>query len=185
MEQRRFKAARKAAKRARRLASAEQQVAVLQLQAFVRIRKSNHLRALWLEVAAGLASRKRYEAEVAAQRLAAETAAAAAAERAAPQRLLDAAADLEERVSHAPERMSAVAAVLLTAAVVTDGREAIRLRGGVGTASSGQSDESHFENSLCTDMDTTHTIRSPAAAVRARRATRAQPDYASGFDFEV
>ena len=75
MEQRRFKAARKAAKRARRLASAEQQVAVLQLQAFVRIRKSNHLRALWLEVAAGLASRKRYEAEVAAQRLAAETAA--------------------------------------------------------------------------------------------------------------
>jgi hypothetical protein len=190
VEERRFKAARKAAKQARRLASAEQQAVVVQLQAFVRMRKSNALHARWLEVASGLAARARYEAEATAERLAVEAAETAAAERAGLRCLLRwsalPAAELEERVEYAPARLSAVAAVLLTAAVVTDGRTALRVRGGepVGTASSGQEDESLFENSP-SPHTTDNAIRSPAAAVRARRATRTQPDYASGIDFEL
>ena len=159
-EMRRWRAARKAAKKARVRASADMLAAVQRLQAFVRDRKSNALLARWRELSAELAAEVTRVAEVAALREAVAAREAKAAER----ELERAVVELQERVELRPARLAAVATVLLTCATVCDGREIIRLRGGA------DRDNASDENARVEDAKNPN--RSPAAAVRSRREER-------------
>ena len=175
MEEQRFKAARKEAKRARRQASAEQQAAAVQLQLFVRARASNALRLRWLEVAAQLAANSKRRAAEEALRLTLAAKRDAKAARAAQRMLPGLIADLEESCLKRPTPLAApaVAAILLTGATVADGRSMIRMRGGTGCADgSGGEDAAESNESLLNFLQSMNPIRSPAAAVRARRNER-------------